>query len=51
MRGILADINVGAQVRALLLLWASDTWREFWNNLTLVVEDFPALGLSSYALT
>jgi hypothetical protein len=46
VRGILADINVGAQVRALLLIWASDTWRELWNDLGLVVEDFPALGLA-----
>jgi hypothetical protein len=45
MRGVLADINVGAQARALLLVWASDTWRELWNDLALDVEDFPTLGL------
>ncbi len=46
MRGILADINVGAHVRALVLIWASDTWCGFWDDLALAVEDFPALGLS-----
>jgi hypothetical protein len=46
VRGSLADINVGAHVRALLLIWASDTWRELWNDLGLVVDDFPALGLA-----
>jgi len=46
MRGLLADINVGAQVRGLLAIWTSDTWRELWNDLGLVVEDFPALGLA-----
>jgi len=45
MRGILADINVGAQVRALLSIWTSDTWREFWHALGLATETFPNLGL------
>jgi hypothetical protein len=30
----------------LLLIWASDTWREFWNDSGFVVENFPGLGLS-----
>jgi hypothetical protein len=46
MRGILADINVGAQVRALLSIWTSDTWRDFWHELRLAGENFPAVGLS-----
>jgi hypothetical protein len=46
MRGILADINVGAQVRALLSIWTSDTWRELWHDLGLATASFPALGLS-----
>jgi hypothetical protein len=50
VRGILADINVGAQVRGLVSIWTSDTWRELWNDLGLVVEDFPALGLAYNAL-
>jgi hypothetical protein len=45
MRGILADINVGAQVRALLSICTSDTWRDLWNDLGLAVESFPNLGL------
>lgn len=49
MRGILADNNVGAQVNALLLICASDTWRLLWNDLGLVVEDLPGLGLSDDA--
>jgi hypothetical protein len=46
MRGILADINVGKQRRAILAIWASDSWRDFWNGLGLAVVGFPALGLS-----
>jgi hypothetical protein len=45
MRGILADINVGAQRDALLSIWASDDWRDLWNDLGLIVESFPRLGL------
>ena len=46
MRGVLADINVVAHVDALLLIWASDTWREFWDDSGFVVENLPGLGLS-----
>ena len=46
MRGILADINVVKQRRALLAIWASDAWRDVWNALGLAVESFPTLGLS-----
>jgi hypothetical protein len=46
MRGILADINVGAQVRGLLSIWTSDTWRELWQDLGLAVVSFPTLGLA-----
>ena len=45
MRGILADINVGKQQRAILAIWSSDTWRDFWNDLKVSVVNFPALGL------
>jgi hypothetical protein len=46
VRGILADINVGKQRRAILAIWASDTWRDVWNGLGLSVLSFPALGLA-----
>jgi hypothetical protein len=49
MRGILADINVGRQQRALLSIWVSDAWRDVWNGLELVVESFPTLGLADDA--
>ncbi len=49
MRGILADINVGKQRRAILAIWASDTWRELWNALGLSVVRFPAVGLPNDA--
>jgi hypothetical protein len=45
MRGILADINVAKQRRAILAIWASDTWRDLWTTLGLSVESFPSLGL------
>jgi hypothetical protein len=46
MRGILADINVGKQLRAILAIWAGETWRDFWNDLRLSVANFRALGLA-----
>lgn len=46
MRGILADINVGKQLMAILAVWRSETWRELWHGLGLSVESFPALGLA-----
>ncbi len=45
MRGILADINVGKQQRAILAIWASDDWCDFWNDLKMSVVNFPTLGL------
>ena len=45
MRGILADINVGKQRRFILAVWSSDSWRDLWLGLGLVVENFPGLGL------
>jgi len=49
MRGLLADINVVGQKDPLLSICTSDTWREFWNDLGLVVESFRTLGLSQNA--
>jgi hypothetical protein len=49
MRGILADINVVGQRGALLSIWTSDTWRDLWNDLGMVVESFRSLGLSDNA--
>jgi hypothetical protein len=46
MRGILADINVGKQRRAILRIWTSDTWRDLWDALGLRVFTFSRLGLS-----
>ena len=49
MRGILADINVVGQRDALLSIWTSDTWRDFWDGLGLSVETSRPLGLSDIA--
>ncbi len=46
MRGMLADINVGAHQDALLSIWTSDYWRDLWISLGLTVESFANLGLS-----
>jgi hypothetical protein len=46
LRGILTDINVGRQRRAIASIWVSDSWRDLWRGLGLVMESFPALGLS-----
>jgi hypothetical protein len=45
MRGILADINVGKQRRAILAIWSSESWRDLWQGLSLVVESFRGLDL------
>ena len=34
---------------ALLSIWTSDTWRDFWDGLGLSVETFRTLGLSDTA--
>jgi hypothetical protein len=49
MRGILADINVGGQRDALVLVWTSDAWRDLWNDLGWTVASFRTLGLSNDA--
>jgi hypothetical protein len=46
MKGILADINIGKQRKAISAIWASDTWRDLWTGLDLTVFSFPALELS-----
>jgi hypothetical protein len=46
VRGILADINVAKQARAIVSIWTSEVWLDIWNGLQLSVESFPALGLS-----
>jgi hypothetical protein len=46
MKGILADINVGKQRRAIVAIWASETWRDLWNDLGLSVPSFRTVGLS-----
>jgi hypothetical protein len=45
MKGILADINVEKQRRAILAIWSSPGWRDIWSALGLSVVSFPALGL------
>jgi hypothetical protein len=45
MKGILADVNVGRQRRAILAIWSSDAWRDLWNALDLSVVSFQNLGL------
>jgi len=46
MKGVLADINIEGQYKAILAIWVSDTWRDLWSGLELAVVSFPALGLS-----
>jgi hypothetical protein len=45
MQGILADINVGGQQRALLAIWVSDAWSDHWNELGLIVESLPVVTM------
>jgi hypothetical protein len=45
MRGILTDINVGKQRRAILAIWSSATWRDLWLGLGLAVVRFREVGL------
>jgi hypothetical protein len=37
---------VVAQANALLSIWTSDAWCDFWNGLELSVVSFPMLELS-----
>jgi hypothetical protein len=46
VRGILADINVEGQQRAIMSVWESDVWREIWLGLGLSFESCRTLGLS-----
>jgi hypothetical protein len=36
---------MAGQGDALLAIWTSDTWRDLWIGLGLVMESFPALSL------
>ena len=45
MRGIMADNNIQGQVDILVYLLESETWRELWNHLELIVYTFDDLGL------
>jgi hypothetical protein len=45
MRGILADINAEGILTVLVRIWESGTWREFWHDLGLSIQDFDDLGL------
>jgi hypothetical protein len=45
MRGILADINVGKQRRAILAIWASEAWRDH-DLLPLPLAIFAIFALS-----
>jgi hypothetical protein len=49
MRGILADTNLREHQSALMAIWTSDAWRDLWDGLGLVVENFRTLGLSHNA--
>ena len=47
MKGILADINIAGQVRALVeTFFASAEWSEFWNSLELARPSFADFGLN-----
>jgi hypothetical protein len=49
VRGILADNDVQGQVEFLLSIWLSDSWRDLWHELGLIVERFSTLGLSRHS--
>ena len=47
MKGILADINIAGQVRALVeTFFASAEWSEFWNSLDFARPSFADFGLN-----
>ena len=45
MKGLLADVNDGKQVRVLLMLLQEEPRAEFWKHLGLIVPTFADLGL------
>jgi hypothetical protein len=45
-RAILADVNVEGQVRVLIRILESVTWRDLWQSLNLPLWNFRTLGLT-----
>jgi hypothetical protein len=46
VRAILGDINIQGQVRILVILLESATWKDIWASLNLQVQTFRDLGLA-----
>ena len=49
MKGILADNNVIGQVAYLVQLMQAEAWKDFWNELGLVLCRFGDVGLAPTA--
>ncbi len=47
MRGVLSDHNIEGHVDALVAIWKSEEWHEFWDYLDLTAESFATLGIST----
>ena len=45
MRGIMADNDIQGQMKAIVLLLRSETWRDIWSSLNLTVRTFHELSL------
>lgn len=45
MPGLLADVNLRAQFRALVSRFLSEPWRDLWREMAFSVESFSGLGL------
>jgi hypothetical protein len=46
MKGILTDMDIEGQVRVLLTILMSDSWRDFWILVDLPFRTFMDVGLS-----
>ena len=47
MKGLLADVNDGKQVRVLVMLLQEEPRASFWDHLSLTIPTFADLGLHS----
>jgi len=48
MKAILSDNDVEGHFAALVEIWESDEWLEFWMSLNIRIQTFETLGLSRH---
>jgi hypothetical protein len=49
MKGVLTDVNIQGQVRALFAILLGESWRDFWAAVNVPLRTFGDLGLAENA--